>query len=285
MMEPGVNDNWDIIIGEGKEPYGLNIGEILRYKDLLRMFIVKDVITVYKQTILGPIWFVVQPIMTTLIYTVVFGQLANIPTDGVPKILFYLGGITLWNYFSDTLSLGSKTFTENANVFGKVFFPRIILPLSKTISGLIKYFIQFGLFLVCWFYFLVIRPEIHPNAYILFFPVILLTVSVLSLGIGLIVTSLTTKYRDLTFLISFAIQLLMYATPVIYPISVAPSTKQVYLWLNPLSSLFELFKYGFLGKGTVDLFWVCYSILFTGIVFVIGVVIFTRIEKKFIDTV
>ena len=277
-------EDWDIVLESKRSPFSLNLREIIRYRDLLAMFIKKDIITVYKQTILGPIWFLVQPIMTTLIYTLIFGNVAKISSDGIPRVLFYSGSVTLWNYFSDIIGLTSKTFTDNASVFGKVYFPRIILPLSKVASGVIKFLIQFCLFTIFWLYF-VIKGEVHPNLYALLLPLIVLRIAVLSLGLGIIITSLTTKYRDLTFLVGFGVQLLMYATPVIYPISLISKDKQTWLWLNPLTSLFEAFKYGFLGKGVINYFWLGYSVMFTTLLLFAGLYIFNRVEKKFIDTV
>ncbi len=281
----GYSEDWDSIIGPKKSQFSLNLKEVWRYRDLLMLFVKKDIITVYKQTVLGPLWFLIQPILTTLIYTVIFGRMAKISTDGIPQPIFYLGSLTLWNYFADTLNLTSKTFTENASVFGKVYFPRIILPMSKVLSGLIKLLIQFSLFFVVWLYYIFIDKRIQPNVYILFFPALLAGMAILSLGMGVFITSLTTKYRDLTFLIAFGVQLMMYATPVIYPVSVASKDKQFWLWLNPLTSFFEAFKYGFLGKGVFDPFWLCYSFIFTALVLLLGVFIFNRVEKKFIDTV
>jgi len=285
--------NWDIVLGETKSAFSLNIGEILRYKDLLRMFIVKDIITVYKQTILGPIWFVIQPIMTTVIYAIIFGRVANLAPDSVPQVLFFLGSVTLWNYFSDTLTITSKTFIDNANIFGKVYFPRIVLPLSKVMSGVIKFLIQFSLFVVCLIFFIVMHQlnpgqypqRISPNIYMLLFPLIIAIIALLSFGFGVIITSMTTKYRDLNFLISFGVQLMMYATPVIYPITKISADKQIWLWLNPLTSLFEAFKYGFLGSGVLSLPWIGYSLLVTLVIVLYGMYTFNSVEKKFIDTV
>jgi lipopolysaccharide transport system permease protein len=279
------NAKWDIDISSDRGYLDINFAELWRYKDLLSMFVKKDIITVYKQTILGPIWFLLQPIFTTLIYVIIFGRFAKLSTDATPPILFYLGSVTLWNYFSESLNITSKTFYENAAVFGKVYFPRLILPVSKVISGLIKLFIQFSLFLVAWFYFAFVKHAITPNWHMVFFPVILLILALLSLGVGIVITSLTTKYRDLSFLISFGVQLLMYATPVIYPVSIAPPDKQYLLWLNPLTSLFEAFKYSFLGRGVFDTTWLAYSAIFTVVITIVGIIIFNRVEKRFIDTV
>ena len=276
---------WDISIDSKRGAFDFNAKEIWRYRDLLILFVKKDIVTVYKQTILGPIWFLLQPIFTTLIYMYIFGSIAKIDIGTVPGVLFYLGSVTIWNYFADTLNITSKTFTENATVFGKVYFPRLILPLSKVISGIVKLLIQFSLFFVFWLYYLFIAKTITPNWQIVFFPVLLLILALLSLGLGIIITSMTTKYRDLTFLISFGVQLLMYATPVIYPMSAGGHKKQFWLWLNPLTSLFEAFKYSFLGQGVLDYFWLGYSVLFTAIVLIFGIFIFNKVEKRFIDTV
>ncbi len=277
--------NWDIEITSEKGNLDLNVKELWRYRDLLRMFVKKDIITVYKQTILGPIWFLVQPLLTSLMFLLVFSTIAKIPTGAIPPILFYLIGTTLWNYFSETLNITSKTFIENAGIFGKVYFPRIILPVSKIISGFMKFLIQFGLFAVVWLYYVVVQKTIIPNWYILLAPVWLLFIVLLSLGIGIVISSLTTKYRDLLFLIGFAVQLAMYITPVIIPLSEVHGRKRIFFLLNPLTSLFEGFKYGFFGNGFFDLPWIGYSILFTLVVLAFGLMIFNRVEKRFIDTV
>lgn len=278
-------EKWDTVITPHPRLFSLNIGEILKFRDLLFLFVKRDIVTQYKQTILGPIWLVLQPLLTTLMYSLVFGTIAGISADGLPRILFYMASIPMWNYFSDTLTNTSKTFTENASVFGKVYFPRMILPLSKIFSGLIKYLIQFGLFAIIWVYHFS-KGTIQPNIYILAAPFILLVLAVLSLGLGILITSMTTKYRDLTFLITFGVQLLMYATPVIYPLSTVKSASQQFIMqLNPLTSLFELFKYGFLGKGDVNFMWLTYSVVCSFIILFIGMIVFNRVEKKFIDTV
>lgn len=279
------DEQWDDIIGGQTGKVKLNVKEIWRYRDLLTLFVKRDFVTVYKQTVLGPIWFLIQPVFTTLIYIVVFGRVAKLTPDTIPPILFFMGSISLWNYFSDTLNVTSKTFTDNAAVFGKVYFPRMILPLSKAVSGLIKLLIQFGLFLIVWVYYVFIKQSVHPTVYVIYLPFLLLVLSVLSLGFGIIVTSLTTKYRDLTFLITFGVQLLMYGTPIIYPLSKIDHDKQIWLWLNPLTSIFEAFKYAFLGQGALNYFWLGYSILFTTIVFLLGLMMFGKVERRFIDTV
>jgi lipopolysaccharide transport system permease protein len=250
------------------------------------MFVKKDIITVYKQTILGPAWFVIQPILTSLMFFVVFRGIANISTDGVSPILFYLSSLTMWNYFSDTLNVTSKTFTDNANIFGKVYFPRLILPLSKVVSGLVKFLIQFIFFLLVWLYFFFVKHSVAMNVYVVLVPFLLVIMALMSLGFGLLITSMTTKYRDLTFLITFGVQLLMYATPVIYPLSAIHNTTLLLcVKLNPLTSLFETFKYAFFGKGVLSFGMLGYSLGFTAVLLFVGIILFNRVEKKFIDTV
>lgn len=279
-------DKWDISISARRGYLDINFQELWHYRDLLMMFVKKDIITVYKQTILGPIWFVVQPVLTSVMFMFIFGSIAKIPTGkGIPPILFYMAGTTLWSYFSDTLNVTSKTFTDNASIFGKVYFPRIILPFSKIVSGFIKFLIQFALFILIWLYFIVIDPKITPNWYVLLAPVWLMMIVLMSLGFGILITSLTTKYRDLTFLIAFGVQLAMYATPVIIPLSGVQPKNQIYFLINPLTSLFEAFKYGFLGQGTFDLPWLLYSTCFTLVLLLSGIIIFNKVEQRFIDTV
>ena len=283
---PG-SEQWDITITSARGYLDFNIKELWRYRDLLMMFVKKDIITVYKQTILGPIWFVIQPILTTLMFVLVFGKIANIGTGGVPAIAFYLAGLTMWNYFSETLNITSRTFTDNANIFGKVYFPRLILPLSKVISGMIKFLVQFGLFLIVWLYYFFTTKLISPGLYLLLIPVLLAIMAMLSLGFGLFITSMTTKYRDLAFLVVFGVQLLMYGTPVIYPLSKIHDPRILLcLKLNPLSPLFETFKYAFFGKGgSFSLPWLLYSASFATVLLLSGILIFNRVEKRFIDTV
>ena len=280
------SDKWDFSIKSDRGYLDINFRELWHYRDLLMMFVKKDIITVYKQTILGPIWFVVQPVLTSLMFMFIFTGIAKIPVGkGVPPILFYMAGTTLWSYFSDTLNVTSKTFTDNASIFGKVYFPRIILPFSKVVSGFVKFLIQFGLFAVIWLYFIFIDKKIMPNWYILLTPVWLMIMVLMSLGFGILITSLTTKYRDLTFLIAFGIQLAMYATPVIIPLAEVHGKKRIFFLLNPLTSLFEAFKYGFLGQGTFDAGWLLYSVVFTAVLLLTGILIFNKVEQRFIDTV
>ncbi len=286
MIEDKAEDlDWDFRIEANNDPLNVGFSQVWKYRDLLMLFVKRDIVTVYKQTILGPLWFFIQPILTTITFMFIFGNLAGISTDGVPQILFYLSGITIWNYFNETLIQTSKTFTENAPIFGKVYFPRLVLPLSKVISNLLKFGIQFGLFLITLLVYYFLGKDVYPNIYILLTPLLLLLMGGLGLGFGLISSALTTKYRDLTFLIAFGVQLLMYATPVIYPMSSISDKYQMYIWLNPLTSIVESFKYAYLGSGILDWFWLSYSCVFTLILLIVGAITFNRIEKSFVDTV
>jgi lipopolysaccharide transport system permease protein len=263
----------------------INFKEIWHYRDLLLMLLKRDFITFYKQTILGPIWFFVQPILTSLIYLVLFGEIAKLSTDGLPQLAFYLAGITIWNYFSDSLMKTSTVFQNNASIFGKVYFPRLIMPLSIVFSGLLKFAVQFALFLAVVFYYAVIKGTIQPNVWMLATPFLILLMAAFSLGLGMIFSSMTTKYKDLNFLLAFGVQLYMYATPVVYPISALP---EKYKWLvaaNPLTSIFECFRYGFLGSGHFEPISLLYTTIFILILLFSGTVIFNKVEKSFMDTV
>ena len=277
-----------LIIQPGGSAFSLNLAEIWQYRDLLRMYIRRDIVTLYKQTILGPLWFFIQPILTTLIFMFVFGGLAGIPTDGIPQPLFYLSGITLWNYFSESLTKTSDTFISNQSIFGKVYFPRMIVPLSITLTGIIKMGIQLILFFGVFVWFAFSGTTIRINSYALLFPVMIVMLGGLGLGFGVIISSLTTKYRDLRFLISFGVQLWMFATPVIYPLSVMEGRYEKYMWIiqaNPLTSILETFKYGFLGAGSFSWGALGYSALFTLVVLLAGIFIFNRVERSFMDVV
>jgi lipopolysaccharide transport system permease protein len=278
-------ETWDIKIKPHSKWYDLRLGEILRYKDLLILFVRRDFVAVYKQTILGPIWFFLQPIITSITFTIIFGNLAKISTDGLPEILFYMSGITLWSYFSDTLTKTSDTFTTNAGVFGKVYFPRMIVPLSVVVSNLIKLGIQFLLFLSIWMYYLIQSDKVHPNIYMLITPFLIILMGFMGLSFGILISSMTTKYRDLKFLVTFGVQLMMYASPIVYPLSIVP---QQYKWIiiaNPVTSIIETFKYAFLGVGEFNWFYLAYSLIFTIILFFLGLIIFHKVEKSFMDTV
>lgn len=277
--------DWDIEIKPKTKVLSLNFSELWHYRDLIRMFVKRDFSTVYKQTILGPIWFFIQPILTTIMFTVVFGNIANISTDGTPKILFYLAGITLWNYFSDCLVTTSDTFIKNAHIFGKVYFPRLAVPLSVVISNLMKFGVQLLLFIVVYVYYLSTNAAIAPNWTLLLLPLLILDMAILGLGAGMIISALTTKYRDLRFLVAFGIQLLMYATPVIYPLSsIGPKYKWI-MELNPMTPIIETFKFGFIGAGMFSWVALLQSFIVSVVLFVIGTLIFNRVEKTFMDNV
>lgn len=278
--------HWDLEIKPYNSLFELHLNDIWNYRDLLWLMVRRDFVSFYKQTVFGPLWFFIQPIITTIIFTVIFSHLAGIKTEGAPPPLFYLAGTVAWNYFSDCLIKTSSVFRDNAGIFGKVYFPRLIMPLSIVISNLVKFSVQFLLFVVmlAWYYYYKGSP-IQPNSYILLFPLILLMMAMLGLGVGLIITALTIKYRDLAFLLGFGVQLAMYATPVIYPLSFVPEKYKFIIALNPLSAMIETFRYGFLGTGQFYGGAFLYSVIASISFFIIGVVVFNKVEKNFIDTV
>jgi len=280
-------NEWTEIIKPHKSLLNVDFKEIWRYRDLLAMFVKRDIITQYKQTILGPLWFFIQPVMTTIMYMVVFGGIAGIPTDGIPQPLFYLSGICLWQYFADCLNKTSNTFLTNASIFGKVYFPRLIVPLSTVTSSLVRLSIQILLFITVYLYYIVFTDiNIAPNFYILLFPLLVLMLAGLSLGFGILFSSMTTKYRDLTLLLSFFVQLWMYATPIIYPLNTITNDKiRFIMTLNPLTSIIETFKFGVLGAGSFNWWSLGYSFGFMIILLAIGIVIFNRVQRSFMDTV
>lgn len=265
--------------------FSINFIELWHYRDLLLMLLKRDFITFYKQTILGPIWFFVQPILTSLIYIIIFGQVAKLSTDGVPQLVFYLSGITIWNYFSDSLLKTSSVFQSNASIFGKVYFPRLIMPLSIVFSNLLKFAIQFGLFIAIVLYYTFVEKTIQPNLWILMTPILILLMASFALGLGMIFSSMTTKYKDLNFLLTFGIQLFMYATPVVYPISAMPERFKWIVELNPLTGIFECFRYAYLGTGHFEPLSLLYTSMFTIILLFLGTIIFNKVEKSFMDTV
>jgi len=272
-------------ISSKQSVFDLNLREVWQYRDLLLMLVKRDFITFYKQTILGPLWFVVQPLLTTAIYVVLFGNIAKLSTDGTPQILFYLSGITVWNYFSESLTKTSTVFTANAGMFGKVYFPRLIMPLSIVASSLMKFAVQFGIFILILLYYVFFTETVAPNAWVLITPFLILLMAMFALGVGMIFSSLTTKYKDLSFLLSFGVQLFMYITPVVYPVSALPEKYRFLLYFNPLSPIFECFRYAFLGSGSFDLFNLLWSAVFILVILVAGTVIFNKVEKSFMDTV
>lgn len=275
---------WDAIIESKQSLFDINLKELWHYRDLLVLFVRRDFVTVYKQTILGPLWFFIQPLLTTITFTVIFGNVAQLSTDGAPKLVFYMAGITLWNYFSSCLTSVSGVFNANAGIFGKVYFPRLIMPLTVVISNLMKFGVQFLLFLVFVGYF-AFQMQIQPNSWILLTPLIILLMALISMGIGLILSSMTTKYKDLNQLIGFGVQLFMYATPVIYPSSSVPSAYQWVVELNPLVGLFDYMRYAYLGVGSFSMLDLIYPSLFSVVILILGVLVFNKTQKTFMDTV
>ncbi|MEX0967128.1 MAG: ABC transporter permease [Bacteroidia bacterium] len=276
---------WTLVLEPSRGWFDLHLKEVWQYRDLLLLFVRRDFVSVYKQTILGPLWFFIQPLLTTLVFFVIFGKIAKIPTDGIPQPLFYLAGIVGWNYFAECLRTTSDSFKKNEHIFGKVYFPRIIMPLSVVISNLLKFGIQLLLFLAVMGWYLYMDAAISPNAYVLLFPMLVLMIAGLGLGFGCIISSLTTKYRDLSFLIAFAIQLGLYATPVIYPLSEVPDYLRLFVLLNPMSSIIEAFRSMFLGTGAFNIGYLAYSFIAMLLILVSGIIIFNRRERTFMDTI
>lgn len=278
-------EDWDIELKPQDNVFNLHLKDVWNYRDLLWLLVRRDFVSFYKQTIFGPIWFFIQPIFTTIIFTIIFGRLAGISTSGAPAPLFYMIGNVSWNYFADCLNKTSTVFRDNASIFGKVYFPRLIMPLSIVFSNLVKFGVQLTLFVVLMVYYLFQGNSIHPNWFILLFPFIIILMACMGLGLGLIITAMTTKYRDLVFLVTFGVQLLMYATPIIYPLSTAPAKYRDIIALNPLSGLVETIRYGFLGTGQFYPGAFAYSIVASIVIFFLGLVVFNRVEKNFVDTV
>ena len=278
-------EDWTLVIKPEKGLLDVDLKGIWRYRDLWYMYVKRDIVTVYKQTILGPLWFFIQPIFTTAMYMFVFGGLAGISTDGVPQPLFYLSGIMLWNYFSECFNGASNTFTANAGIFGKVYFPRLVVPLASLTSNLIKMLIQLLLFIVVYVYYVAIGGPVSINAAALLFPVLVFMLAFHALSWGLIVSSLTSKYRDLRYLVGFGLQLFMYATPIIYPLSAAGDKFRWALELNPLTPIFEAFKFGVLGSGSLSWGGLLYSFVFMLVMLFFSIIIFNRVERNFMDTV
>lgn len=277
---------WTEIIEPRRSLFDLRLREVWNYRDLLQMFVKRDFVATYKQTILGPLWFFIQPIFTTITFTIVFGKFAGLSSDGQPRMLFYLAGLTLWNYFSECFTKASSVFTSNAGIFGKVYFPRLIMPLTIVASNLIRFAIQFLLFFGFFIYFILMgNKSINPNVYVLLTPFLLFLMAGISLGAGMIFSAMTTKYRDLSFLLTFGVQLLLYATPVIYPLSSIPEQYKVYLLANPLSAIIETFRYAYLGTGSFSWSALGYSTLIMSFLLITGTLIFNKVERSFIDTV
>jgi lipopolysaccharide transport system permease protein len=277
--------DWTLVIRPKTRWFDLHLSDLWRYRDLVMLFVRRDFVANYKQTILGPLWFIIQPLLTTLTFTVIFGKVAQLSTDGLPKILFYLSGVTAWNYFSDCLLMTADTFNANSSLFGKVYFPRLAVPVSIVISNLIKFGIQLGLFLGFYFYFLANGTAIHPTLALLLMPPLLLLMACMGLGCGIIVSSLTNRYRDLRFLVQFGAQLLMYSTPVIFPLSKLPEQYRWIMLANPMTPVIETFRYAFLGTGIFSWRLLGISAAAASFILAVGILLFNKVEKTFMDTV
>jgi lipopolysaccharide transport system permease protein len=288
MMSHFPDEDWDIEITPKSSLFDLRLKDTWHYRDLLLLLVRRDFVSFYKQTILGPVWFFVQPIITILIYNLIFSNLAGIKTDGIPAPLFYLAGTIIWNYFADCLTKTSTVFKDNAAMLGKVYFPRLIMPLSIVLSNLVRFAVQFSLFLVFMAIYWGRGAVIVPNATILLFPLLIVIIAALGLGLGMIISAVTTKYRDLAFVVTFGVPLLMYTTTVIYPLSTAVTKYPAYSWLikfNPITAIIETLRYGFLGQGSFSWGLLGYSTGVTAVILLIGIIIFNKVEKTFVDTV
>ena len=278
-------NEWDLIIRPERSWWDLRLGELWRYRDLIWLFVWRDFVAFYKQTVLGPLWYLIQPILTTVVFTVIFGNIAHLSTDGLPPFLFYMAGNTVWSYFSTCLTNTSNTFTNNTAIFGKIYFPRLSIPVSVVISSLISFGIRFLMFLVFLAYFILTGSTVHLTLWILALPLLLLIMAGQGLGLGIIISSLTTKYRDLQQLVAFGVTLLMYATPVIYPLSTVTGKLQWIILANPMTAVVEIFRLGFLGTSTLPPVDLLYSAAFMFVVLILGALIFNHVETTFMDTV
>lgn len=276
---------WTAVIRPTRGWFDVRLSELWQARELVGMFVWRDFVSLYKQTILGPLWYIVQPLMTTLVFTVIFGNVAQLPTDGLPPFLFYMAGTVIWSYFATCLTKTSTTFTANAGLFGKVYFPRLVVPLSIVVSNLIGFAIQFVMFLAFAFTFMVVGAPIQIHAAAVLSPLLLLLMAGFGLGLGVIISSLTTRYRDLQQLVAFGVQLLMYATPVIYPLSAVPEAYRWIIAINPLTPILEAFRYAFLGSGSVDVIGLSYSALMMLGTLAAGLILFNHTEQNFMDTV
>lgn len=292
MSNTKENENWTTVIKPRTGLFEVNLKEIWEYRDLLTLFVKRTIKVQYKQTILGPLWWLIQPALTVIMYMVVFGGIAGIPTDGIPQPLFYLGGVCMWQYFADCLGRTSNTFVSNAGIFGKVYFPRLIMPLSSVISNLVRFGIQLLLFVIVYVYYAIIGMAPCPNWYLLLFPLLVVMMAGLALGFGIIISSMTTKYRDLQILFSFFVSLWMYATPIVYPLSQVAGKKVLGLdldflmCLNPVTPVIETFKHGALGAGQfIGWGWLAYSFIVMLVLLALGILIFNKVQKSFMDTV
>tara|TARA_Y100000996_G_C22528333_1_gene645414 strand:+ start:871 stop:1710 length:840 start_codon:yes stop_codon:yes gene_type:complete len=278
-------EKWDKIIKPERNFFQFNFLAIFNYKDLIFMFIKRDFVTYYKQTLLGPLWYLIQPLVNTIVFTIIFGNLAKIPTDGLPPFLFYMAGNVIWGYFSICLVATSNTFVSNAGIFSKVYFPRLIVPISNILFSLLQFIIQFAFFMIFFVYFYLSGSEVSFSYKMLFLPLLVFHVALLSLGCGTILSSLTAKYRDLTLAMTFLVQIWLYATPIVYPLSLIPESYQIIACLNPMTAVVELFREIFLGKSTINFFQSMISISMTLVLVFVGLLLFNRVEKNFVDTV
>jgi lipopolysaccharide transport system permease protein len=284
-IQPSNQENWSLVIRSQRGLWDLRLGELWHYRDLIRIMVWRDFVSAYKQTILGPLWYLIGPVFGTILNTVIFGNIAKLSTDGLPPFLFYMAGNTIWAYFSACLSSTSNTFVGNAGIFGKVYFPRLIVPLSIVVSNLVSFGIRFFVFIAFLIYFLLSGSDVHLTWWILSLPLLLLLMAAMGLGIGIIVSSLTTKYRDAQQLLSFGIMFLMYGSPVIYPLSSVPAEWRWLVLANPITPVIEIFRLSFLGQGSVEPVFLFYSAGFALLVLIIGVLMFNHIENNFMDTV
>ena len=281
-----MNKEWSMIIRPHEKLWKVDLGEIWAYRDLIGLFVKRNIVVVYKQTILGPLWYLIQPILTVIMNMVVFGGIAHMSTDGVPQALFYLAGNVCWFYFSDCLNQTSNTFVANQAMFGKVYFPRMVVPISTVISNLLRFGVQLGLFVVVYLFFLMSGTDVCPNWTILTVPVLIFMIAGLSLGFGILISSMTTKYRDFTVLFGFIVSLWMYATPIVYPLSMVTDEKlRTLIMLNPMTSIIEAFKYATLGQGYFSWGALGYSFVFMSVLLLCGIVVFNKVQRSFMDTV
>jgi lipopolysaccharide transport system permease protein len=278
-------EKWDLVIQPRRLWFDLHIRDLWRYRDLVGLFVKRDFVTFYKQTVLGPLWYIIQPLLTTIVFTLIFGKLAGIPMDGVPPFLFLLAGNVTWGYFAGCLNETSNTFVKNAGIFGKVYFPRLTVPVSVVIINLVKFSIQFTVFICFYAYFIARGSTVRPTFLLLLLPALIFQMAVLSLGAGILISALTTKYRDLTFVMTFAVQLWMYISSVIIPASSIPEKYLPIYMLNPMVSVIEMFRYAFFGQGVVDIVYIVVSWVVTLAILSGGIVLFSRVEKSFMDTV
>lgn len=278
-------NEWTTVIESRTKFFQLNIGEVIRYRDLIKMFVKRAFTLSYKQTILGPVWLLIKPVFAALMYTLVFSNIAHISTDGAPAMLFYMMGNAMWTYFASCLGSNAGTFTENAGIFGKVYFPRLVTPISNVFVNLLNFGISMTITIIIGAVYMYRGENVNPNLALFLVPLLVEELGMLGMGCGIIVSSMTTKYRDLSVLVGFGMQLWMYATPVVYPVSQIPEKYQSFMMINPVAPIMETFRYAFLGTGHIPILWLCISIAVTGVIFLFGILIFNQVERTFMDTV